>query len=152
MEWKLNGWLDRLGGTLRCWLIRGAWPIRCLPKDDAADDGRQLRYAYVATYFSEPEAELIYARSLVRILRAAVINVPLIILFGGWLAWRRVDANWRILVVHAIWQILVGVVLGVVAWMLAAAAYRYNDVLYDRRVTNLYNAYQAKARRGDTSS
>lgn len=84
-------------------------------------------YARVMVREGEPMSDLIYARSKVRILRASIINVPLMALFSGLLAWSKPGSDtWR--------PLLVAMGIGALLTGLTFFVYVYNLRLFLRRL------------------
>jgi hypothetical protein len=97
-------------------------------RDDA--DSRWI-YARFMVHEKRAVPDILYARSKVRILRASVLNVPLIAIAGAlFLGRQRIQLWWLVLVV------------GMGLWILVCFAYVYTQGLYRRRLLR-FNAYLA---------
>jgi hypothetical protein len=97
-----------------------------------------MAYAYVSAHSDQPDAELLYARSKVRILRASILNVPLILLLAFLLLSERTY-------VDRLSQVIMGAVV-LLATALVAIAYSFNEHLYRERVQQVKAALRKMKR------
>lgn len=100
----------------------------------------QEQYAYIMVRKGQPMADLSYARSKVRILRASIVNIPLItlaaILYMG--TYLTIAAEWKLFSLGV--MALDGFVLTVLfAWL-----YAYNEVLHQKRLKLFHKETKAE--------
>ncbi len=136
------------------WLVEESWIGCCLKSlkhriatrnrnercDKYQRDKYQEKYAYVMVRKGQPMADLSYARSKVRILRASIINIPLItfaaILYMG--TYLTIAAEWKLFSLGV--MALDGFVLTVLfAWL-----YAYNEVLHQKRLKLFHKETKAE--------
>jgi len=131
------------------WLIEESWFGRSLDsvKNRIACHHRNTRrdknpekYAYIMVRKGQPMTDLLYARSKVRILRASIINIPLITLaamlcMGTYL---KIPPNWIKL------SLAVTFVDGIVLTLLFTWLYAYNEVLHQERLQLFYEAAESE--------
>ncbi|NIS83509.1 MAG: hypothetical protein GTO14_25675 [Anaerolineales bacterium] len=113
------------------WLMEESPPGKRLQKyiDRSISQPRpfQKMYADVMVQEGEPMSDLIYARSKVRILRASILNLPLIALFVGLFMEQisQPETWWQLWVIAGIGALLTGLTFFV---------YLYNQRLYRGRL------------------
>ncbi|MGD8791064.1 MAG: hypothetical protein PVF47_00820 [Anaerolineae bacterium] len=112
-----------LVGTHRSYIqtLIGRQTIRNVAKEKE-DDVRQI-YARVVTEEGQTTSQVLYGRTKVRILRASVLNVPLIALAAAIFFSSRVGLQW--------WPI---VPAALVFWLMTVGTYLYTQRLYWARL------------------
>lgn len=97
-----------------------------LAADDIEDrDHPRMLHAQLMTQSGELGGDILYARSKIRILRASVINVPLIALFAAFAGWELCDSYGLFVLVLTIGPIFTGFII---------FTYLYTQRLYNRRL------------------
>jgi hypothetical protein len=97
-----------------------------LAADDIEDrDHPRMIHAQIMSQSGELGGDILYARSKIRILRASVINVPLIALFAAYAAWELCDSYGLVVLVLTTGTIFAGFVI---------FTYLYTQRLYNRRL------------------
>jgi hypothetical protein len=135
---KLAKWLTEVSCLEFC--------LRSLKKrfteadENGSSDLSQKRYAYIMVRKGQPMADLSYARSKVRILRASMVNIPLItiaaILYMG--THLTIATEWKIV------SLGVAALDGLILTVLFAWAYAYNEFLHQKRLQLFYEAAEAE--------
>jgi hypothetical protein len=125
------------------WLIEESWFGRGLQSYKAriashhrttrCDKNRE-KYAYIMVRKGQPMTDLLYARSKVRILRASIINIPMITLAAMlcMYAYLKIPPKW--ISISLIVTFLDGMILTILfSWL-----YVYNEVLHRERLELFY--------------
>jgi hypothetical protein len=134
---------------LATWLIEESWlGVRLQPLKDSIEkryknDRRveyQRKYAYIMVHKGQPMTDLLYARSKVRILRASILNIPIITAAAMLYicTFSKIPARWI--------PISLGVtaVDGMTITLLFIWLYAYNEVLHQERLNLFYTAAEAE--------
>ena len=127
------------------WLFEESWIERRLKpyKDRLAKRHSNTRgdkipekYAYIMVRKGQPMTDLLYARSKVRILRASIINIPMITLAAMFCMYTylTIPPKWIQI------SLAVTFVDGIVITFLFTWLYAYNEVLHQERLELFYNA------------
>jgi hypothetical protein len=131
---KLAKWLleeSLVGGRLQS--LKGS--IEDRNKNDRRKE-HQIKYAYIMVRKGQPMTDLLYARSKVRILRASIINIPIItaaaILYMSTLS--KIPAKWIPI------SLVVTFLDGIAVTLLFTWLYAYNEVLHQERLQLFYEA------------
>jgi hypothetical protein len=101
------------------------------------------QYAFVIARNGEPMSDLLYGRSKVRILRASIFNVPMMILAAAGLGAFRLTAEGAPAARGLV--ILTGVIMALLSLRFINWTYCYNRLLYNRRLSLFFHAQAAEA-------
>ena len=126
------------------WLLEESWNGGCLKSlkrrigtcnRNERRDEYQEKYAYVMVRKGQPMTDLAYARSKVRILRASIINIPLItlaVMLYMYSYLKNIPDKWIL--------ISLGVTFldGIAVTLLFIWLYAYNEVLHQERLQLFY--------------
>ena len=126
------------------WLIEESWIGRCLQsyKDRLEIRNKYIKrrdknpknYAYIMVRKGQPLTDLLYARSKGRILRASIINIPMITLAA-------MLCMYTYLTIPPKWiqiSLIVTFVDGIVLTLLFSWLYAYNEALHQARLKLFY--------------
>jgi hypothetical protein len=139
---KLAKWLieeSRLGRSLQSLKDRMANPNK-----NALRDLYQEKYAYIMVRKGQPMSDLLYARSKVRILRASIINIPLVTLAAMLCMHTYLKIPSKL--IYA--SLAVTFVDGFVLTLLFAWLYAYNEVLHQKRLQLFYKETKVENKKG----
>ena len=100
----------------------------------------QKEYAYIMVRKGQPMTDLLYAGSKVRILRASIINIPMITLAAMlcMYTYLKIPAQW----IHI--SLAVTFLDGVAVTLLFTWLYAYNEVLHQERLELFYKAMKVE--------
>ena len=130
------------------WLIEESWFGHSLKKfykdrlakrhSNTRGDKIPEKFAYIMVRKGQPMTDLLYARSKVRILRASIINIPMITLAAMlcMYTYLKIQSKWIQI------SLAVTFVDGIVITLLFTWLYAYNEVLHQERLELFYNATQ----------